>query len=373
MSFWEKIKGEVIDIVEWLDDTHDTLVYRFERHNNEIKNEAKLVVREGQAAVFVNEGQLADVFMKAGTFTLTTQNLPILSTLKGWKYGFNSPFKAEVYFVNTRRFTNLKWGLKNPLMMRDPEFGVVRLRAFGTYGLCVADPGRLLKELVSTNPTFSTDDIKDQIRNIIVSRFADILGESKIPVLDLAANYNELGDFILKQIQPEMLEFGLKVTNMMVENISLPPKVEETLDKRTNMGIVGDLSAYTQYQAAESMEAAAKNPSGQASAGIGMGMGFAMANQMAQSMNPSPQQQAGSSNGPSTAPPLPDQVAFHVAIDGKSAGPFDMAGLKQLVSSGKLTQDTLVWKQGMANWTAAGQVVDLQSLFASVPPPLPPQ
>ncbi|WYD82206.1 MAG: SPFH domain-containing protein [Candidatus Electrothrix gigas] len=370
MSLWDTITGEFIDIVEWLDDTQDTLVYRFERHGNEIKNEAKLVVREGQAALFVNEGQLADVFTKAGTFTLNTQNLPVLSTLKGWKYGFKSPFKAEVYFINTRRFTNLKWGLKNPLMLRDPEFGVVRLRAFGTYGLRVADPGRLLKELVSTNPTFSTDDIKDQIRNIIVSRFADILGESKIPALDLAANYNELGDFILKQIQPEMLEFGLEVTNMMVENISLPPKVEETLDKRTNMGIIGDLSAYMQYQSAESMEAAAKNPGGGASDGIGMGMGFAMANQMAGAMNRQPQQQAA---GPATAPPLPDQVAFHVALDGQAAGPFDMAGLQQLVQSGKLTRETLVWKEGMENWTAAGQVAELKNLFSSVPPPLPPQ
>lgn len=369
MSFWDKIKGELIDIVEWLDDTHDTLVYRFERHGNEIKNEAQLIVREGQAALFVNEGQLADVFVTAGTFTLITRNLPVLSTLKGWKYGFNSPFKAEVYFVSTRRFTNLKWGLKNPLMMRDPEFGVVRIRAFGTYGLLVADPGRLLKQLVSTSPTFSTDDIKDQIRNIIVSRFADILGESKIPVLDLAANYNELGAFILKQIQPEMLDFGLEVTNMMVENISLPPNVEETLDKRTNMGIVGDLSAYTQYQAAQSIEAAAKNPGGAAAAGIGMGMGFAMANQMVGAMSNPSQQHAASA----AAPPLPDQAAFHVAIDGQAAGPFNMAGLKQLVQSGKLTRETLVWKQGMENWTAAGQIPELQNLFAAAPPPLPPQ
>ncbi|MCI5131248.1 MAG: SPFH domain-containing protein [Candidatus Electrothrix sp. EH2] len=369
MSLWDTIRGELIDIVEWLDDTKDTLVYRFERHGNEIKNEAQLVVREGQAALFVNEGQLADVFATAGTFTLNTRNLPVLTTLKGWKYGFNSPFKAEVYFINTRRFTNLKWGLKNPLIMRDREFGMVRVRAFGTYGLRVADPGKLLTELVSTNPTFSTDDIKDQIRNIIVSRFADILGESKIPVLDLAANYNELGEFILKQIQPDMLDFGLEVTNMMVENISLPPKVEETLDKRTNMGIVGDLSAYTQYQAAESMEAAAKNSSGQASAGIGMGMGFAVANQMAGSMSQPSQHQTK----PATAPPLPDQLAFHVAIDGQAAGPFDMAGLKKLVQSDKLTRETLVWKQGMENWTDAGQITELQSLFASVPPPLPPR
>ena len=162
MDIWKKLTGELIDIVEWLDDSRDTLVYRFERHNNEIKYGAKLVVREGQSAVFINEGQLADVF-KPGTHTLETQNIPILSTLKGWKYGFNSPFKAEVYFVNTRQFTDLKWGTMNPIMLRDPEFGPLRLRAFGTYAMKVTDPGTLVKEIAGTNGRLTVDGLTDQV------------------------------------------------------------------------------------------------------------------------------------------------------------------------------------------------------------------
>ncbi len=369
MSLWDKIAGQLIDIIEWLDSTQDTIVFRFERQGNEIKNGAKLIVRESQVAIFVNEGQIADIFDVPSTYTLATQNLPILGTLKGWKYGFNSPFKAEVYFVNTRRFMNLKWGLKNPVMLRDAEFGVVRVRAFGTYGIRVSDPSTLLRELVGTNPDFSAEDISEQLRNMIVSRFADILGEMKIPVLDMAANYSELGELIAKQLRLEMVDFGLELINLMVENISLPPEVEAAMDKRTSMGVIGNLSAYTQFQAAQAMEAAAKNPGGDASAGIGMGMGFAMANQMSRAMNQPAQPQAGAP----TPPPLPQSVAYHVALDGQSAGPFDLAAMKPHVQSGKLTRETLVWKEGMASWTPAGQVAELGGLFALTPPPLPPK
>ncbi len=369
MSLWDKIAGQLIDIIEWLDSTQDTIVFRFERQGNEIKNGAKLIVRESQVAIFVNEGQIADIFDVPSTYTLETKNLPILGTLKGWKYGFNSPFKAEVYFVNTRRFMNLKWGLKNPLMLRDAEFGVVRVRAFGTYGLRVSDPSTLLRQLVGTNPDFSTEDISEQLRNMIVSRFSEILGEMKIPVLDMAANYTELGDLIAQKMRLEMVDFGLELINLMVENISLPPEVEAAMDKRTSMGVIGNLSAYTQFQAAEAMEAAAKNPGGDASAGIGMGMGFAMANQMGRAMNQQNQPQAGAP----TPPPLPQSVAYHVALDGQSAGPFDLTAMKPHVQSGKLTRETLVWKDGMASWTPAGQVPELAGLFGSTPPPLPPK
>ncbi|GAK53336.1 putative virion core protein [Candidatus Moduliflexus flocculans] len=370
MSLWDKIAGQLIDIIEWLDSTQDTIVFRFERQGNEIKNGAKLIVRESQVALFVNEGQIADIFDVPSTYTLETKNLPILGTLKGWKYGFNSPFKAEVYFVNTRRFMNLKWGLKNPLMLRDAEFGVVRVRAFGTYGIRVSDPSTLLRQLVGMNPDFSTEDISEQIRNMIVSRFSEILAEMKIPVLDVAANYSELGDLICQKMRLEMVDFGIELINLMVENVSLPPEVEAAMDKRASMGVIGNLSAYTQFQAAEAMEAAAKNPGGDASAGIGMGMGFAMANQMSRAMNqPNQPQQAGAP----TPPPLPQAVAFHVALDGQSAGPFDLNVLKTHIQSGKLTRDTLVWKDGMASWTPAGQVAELAGLFGSTPPPLPPR
>lgn len=371
MSLWAKLKGELIDIIEWLDDSKDTLVYRFERYGNEIKYGAQLTVREGQVAVFVNEGELADVF-GPGLYELETSNVPILSTLQGWKYGFESPFKAEVYFVSTRQFTDRKWGTKNPIMLRDPEFGVVRLRAFGTYALRVKDPAVLIREIVGTNAHFTTDDITNQLRNLIVSRFTDILGENKIPALDLAANYSELSDFITQKIQPEFEEYGLALTKLLIENISLPPAVEEAMDNRSSMGVIGNLQAYTQFQAAQAMEEAAKNPAGGgAGSGMGLGMGFAMANQMANAFG---QQQTTTSAPQAGPPPLPTQTtAFYAALDGKQAGPFDQATLQQYAAGGQLTRETLVWKQGMAAWTPAGQVSELADLFAATPPPLPPQ
>ena len=246
MAIWDKIRGEFVDIVEWTDDSQDTLVYRFQRYDNEIKYGAQLVVREGQSAAFVNQGQLADVF-NPGRHVLETANLPILSTLQGWKYGFSSPFKAEVYFVSTRRFTDLKWGTKNPLMLRDQDFGLVRLRAFGTYAIRVHDAAVLLRELVGTSGHYRTDDITDQLRNIIVSRFADLLGESNIPALDLVSNYDELGSFMASKVRPEFNAYGLELTKLLVENVSLPTEVEAALDKRTSMGAVGNLNAFTQF------------------------------------------------------------------------------------------------------------------------------
>ncbi len=367
MGLWDKIRGELIDIIEWLDVARDTMVHRFERYNNEIKYGARLVVREGQAAVFVDEGRLADVY-RPGTYTLETSNMPILSTLQGWKHGFESPFKAEVYFVSTRRFTDLKWGTKNPVMMRDSEFGPVRLRAFGTYATRVSDPAAFIREIVGTEGRFTADEITDQLRNLIVARFTDILGESRIPVLDLAANYDELGEFITSRIQAEFQAYGLELTKLLVENISLPPEVEKVLDKRTSMGVIGDLKKYTQYQTAEAMRDAARNEGGTAGAGMGMGMGFAMAGQMGQAMAP------GTPSPGATPPPIP-RVAepYYAAIDNQQAGPFDWSTLQQKARGGEITRQTLVWCEGMANWTAAGEVPELAKLWSHVPPPLPPQ
>ena len=362
MSLWQKLKGELIDIVEWLDDSKNTLVYRFERYNNEIKYGARLIVREGQSAVFVNEGQLADVF-EPGTYELKTENVPILSTLQGWKYGLESPFKAEVYFVSTRQFTDRKWGTKNPIMLRDPEFGPLRLRAFGTYAIRVKDPASLIRDLSGTSAHFTTDGITDQLRNLIITRFTDVLAESKLAALDLAANYNELGDFVADKIGPEFEEYGLELTKILVENISLPPAVEEALDKRTSMGVIGNLGAYTQYQAAQAMEKAAENPHGMASGGMGMGMGFAMANQMGQTLS-QPQQ--------SPVPPPPPQILFYVTVGGQTTGPYDVQTLTNQARSGQLTRSSLVWKQGMTNWQPAGDVPELQEIFGSIPPPPPP-
>jgi membrane protease subunit (stomatin/prohibitin family) len=364
MGLFDKIKGEFIDVIQWTDDTGDTLVYRFERHGNEIKNGAKLTVREGQTAVFIDEGQLADIFTP-GMYTLETANLPILSTLKGWKHGFQSPFKAEVYFVNTRLFTDQKWGTKNPITMRDPEFGPVRVRAFGTYAIRVSDAGTFIKEIVGTDGRFTTGEVTDQLRNILVARFSDALAESGIPVLDMAANLDELGGTLLGRVTNDLGGYGLELRTLLVENVSLPPAVEEALDKRTSMGVIGDLSKYTQYQAATAIGDAAKNPGGggAAAAGIGAGLGFAMAGQMGQALA----QPARPGGGP---PPIP-QTVYYAAVDGQQAGPFDAAALKEQIRAGRVKKDTLVWAEGMSEWTAADKVDPVAKLFGALPPPLP--
>jgi membrane protease subunit (stomatin/prohibitin family) len=364
MGLWDRIKNELIDIIEWTDDSSNTMVWRFPRFQNEIKNGAQLTVRESQVAVFVNEGQIADIY-KPGRVKLETQNMPILTTLKGWKYGFNSPFKVEVYFVNTKNFTDNKWGTKNPIMLRDPEFGPIRLRAFGTYAVKVVDAGKFIREIAGTQAHFTTEEVSEQLRNLVVTRFTDAIGESKIPVLDLAANYDELSKFISAKINPEFGEYGLEVTKFLVENISLPPEVETALDKRSSMGIIGNLSQYAQFQAANAMEQAAKNPSG-SNAGLEMGMGFAMANQMGQMFNNQNQQNQ-------SPPPIPGVAQYYIAVNGQQQGPYSMQTIQQMIQNGSIAKETLIWKQGMPAWTKAGDVSEVNSFFAAVPPPLPPQ
>jgi membrane protease subunit (stomatin/prohibitin family) len=281
MGIWEFVKGELIDVIEWLDDTGDTIVWRFPDQNHDIKMGAKLTVRQGQAAVFVNEGQIADVF-SPGLYTLSTQNMPIMTTLRSWKYGFESPFKADVYFVSTRNFLDLKWGTQNPIMMRDPDMGVVRLRAFGTYGIRVKDPKAFMKEVVGTNGLFTTDDIEGQLRSILVSSFSGMLGKAGIAALDLAANYRSMGDRCRTEMEPEFDQYGLALTRLVIENISVPPEVEKMLDTRSQMGLVGDLGRFTQFQSAQAITEAAR--SGGAGEFMGMGAGIAMGQQMAQAM-----------------------------------------------------------------------------------------
>ena len=308
--------------------------------------------------------------------------MPILATLKGWKYGFNSPFKAEVYFVNTKKFLDNKWGTPNPVMVRDPEFGPVRLRAFGVYEYRVEDAGKFIKDIVGTDGDFTVEKINNQLRNIIITRFSDAVAESKIPVLDMASNYNEFSEKIGQVIIDEYKEYGLNMTKFLVSNISLPEEVEKAMDKRSSMGVLGDLNRYTQFQAANAMEAAATNPGGGAAAsGMGMGMGFAMAGQMMNAMNPmmnqqqqmyqQPQQGGYQQQQPMAPPPMPAQSTFFVAVNGQQSGPFDMNALSSMVANGQLTKDTLVWKQGMPAWAAAGTVQELSSLFGAVPPPMP--
>jgi membrane protease subunit (stomatin/prohibitin family) len=372
MSLLDKLRGEFIDIIEWTEPANsDLLAYRFPRYNNEIKMGAKLTVREGQTAVFVNEGQIADVF-RPGMYTLHTENLPILSTLRGWKYGFNSPFKAEVYFVAMRQWTDLKWGTANPIMLRDPEFGPVRVRAFGTYAMHVSDPATFLRQLVATDPTFETFNITNQLRNVIVARFVDAIAQAKLPVLDMAGNYERVAQATLPRIAPDLAAMGLALTAFYIENISLPPEVEQALDKRTEMGVLGNLDQYTKFQTANAITEAAKNPGGIAGVGAGLGAGIAVAGQMAGAIGG---QHPGApvQPPPVSPPPLPTMNAFFIALSGAQAGPFDLDTLTSKAREGVFTRSTLVWKQGMANWAAAETVPELQPVFAQVPPPLPPR
>src|SRR5438876_67022 len=300
MGIFDAIRSQFIEVIQWLDDTGNTMLYRFPVQGQEIKNGAQLTVRESQAAVFVFQGQIADVF-GPGLYTIDGGNTPILTKLGAWKFGFNSPFKAEVYFVNTKQFTDLKWGTPNPVMMRDTDFGMVRLRAFGIYSMRVQDPRAFIKEVAGTNARFVTEDIEGQLKRTLVSGFSDALGESKIAALDLASNYDELSRFSRTKLQDEFKSFGLELTKFVIENISLPEDVEAAMDKRTSMGVLGDMGKYTQFEAAQAMRDAAQNPSGGAGLGAGLGAGFAVGNVMAGAMSDALKQKGSE---PGATPPL---------------------------------------------------------------------
>ncbi|MGV6848035.1 MAG: SPFH domain-containing protein [Marinibacterium sp.] len=374
MGIFDFLSGEFIDVIHWTDDTRDTMVWRFEREGHAIKYGAKLTVREGQAAVFIHEGQMADVFTP-GLYMLETNNMPILTTLNHWDHGFRSPFKSEIYFVNMTRFNNLKWGTKNPIMLRDPEFGPVRLRAYGTYSARVSDPARFMVEIVGTDGEFTTDEISFQIRNIIVQEFSRVIAGSGIPVLDMAANTADLGKLVATEIAPVLDSYGLTIPELYIENISLPPAVEKALDKRTSMGIVGDLGAYTQYSAAEAMTAAAHNPAGGGmAAGMGAGMGIAMAQSLQGpwGARPAPAQPAAAAPTPPPPPPPPVEHVWHIAENGQTRGPYSKADLGRMATSGELKRDSHVWTPGQDGWKHAEDVQELAQLFTILPPPPPP-
>ncbi|PTB83739.1 antifreeze protein [Sulfurovum lithotrophicum] len=357
MGLFDWLTGQFIDVIEWTDHSSDTMVYRFNRQGNEIKYGAKLTVRESQVAVFVNEGVIADV-LGPGIYELETKNIPILTSLQHWDHGFNSPFKAEVYFLNTKRFTDLKWGTKNPIMVRDPEFAMVRLRAFGTYEIRIDDPKTFLNEIVGTDGHFTTDEIEGQLTNLILSKFATILGQDDTPVLDLAANYEKFGSFITERISPAFKEYGLELTRILVENISLPEEVEKALDTRSSREITGNLNDHVKYQSGQAL---GNSEGGAIGDMVGMGAGLAMGQQMTNSMNSS---QAG---GP---PPLPKQVEqYYIALNDKQEGPFSLEQIQAYINDSTITKQTLVWTQGMDGWEEAESV--LNQHFTQTPPPLP--
>lgn len=288
MGLMDYLKGQFLEIIQWTDDSRDTLSWRFPDEDKEIKRGAQLIVRESQVVQFVYLGQFGDTF-GPGKHTLNTDNIPILSTLKGWKYGFESPFKADVYFVNTRLFTGNKWGTSNPIMMRDQDFGIVRVRAFGTFDFKITDPRLFLKEVAGSDHHFRLDEFADTMRSRIVSIFTDALATAKVPVLDLATRYSELGDALLPIINPiTQGKYGIEIASFVLENASVPPEVEQAIDKRSSMSAIGNLNDYVKFQMAEGMAKGGAN--GPAGAAAEIAMGFGMAQQMmgqgAFNMNP---------------------------------------------------------------------------------------
>jgi membrane protease subunit (stomatin/prohibitin family) len=364
MGLFDKLRNELIDIIEWVDDSRHTLVWRFPRYQNEIKNGAQLIVRPGQMAIFVHRGQVADVF-EPGHYELKTDNLPVLSTIAGWKYGFNSPFRSEVYFVSTKQLTDLKWGTPNPVMLRDPEFGPIRLRAFGTYAVKAVNPKALLTELVGADSEFGADAVTELLRAIIASTMAEVLSKSNVAALDLASKYAEFGQMLRTAVQEKIDdEYGLEIPQLIVVNISLPEAVEKALDTRTSMGVIGDLGKFQQYQMGQALTAE-NAAGGGAAAGMGLGLGVAMAGRMMQ-----PGALAGV---PGAAPPAPPAL-WHVAVNGQTTGPFGLDQLMAAIAAGQVTSSTLVWSAGMPGWATAGQVPQIAASFGvPSPPPVPGQ
>ncbi len=320
MGLLDYLKGQFLEIIQWEDDSRDTLSWRFPDEDKEIKRGAQLIVRESQTAQFIYLGQFGDTF-GPGKYSLTTDNIPILSTLKGWKYGFESPFKADVYYVNTRLFTGNKWGTSNPVMMRDADFGIVRARAFGTYDFRIVDVKTFLKEVAGTDHQFRLDEFADTMRSRIVSVFTDALASAKVPVLDVASRYGELGAALLPLINPAIQEkYGLEITAFIVENVSVPPEVEQAIDKRSSMAAIGNLNDYVKLQMAEGM---AKGGGGAGGAAAEIAMGFGLAQQM---MN-QPGGMLGSQGTPAAGGPPRQVGAAPVAAPTTS-----MAGFPELLS-----------------------------------------
>ncbi len=374
MGLMDKLRGELVDIIEWIEDSRTLLAWRFPRYQNEIKQGAQLIVREGQIAIFVYQGQLADTF-GPGSYTLNTQNLPIMSTLQGWKYGFNSPFRSEVYFINTRPVTDLRWGTPNPITLRDPDFGMVQVRANGLCVLRVQDPVIFLRKVIGTDSAVDVDEITELIRREISQALSELVLGTGVGAIDLQAHQteisNKLRDVVAARVDDE---FGLAIDSITM-NVSMPDEITQAMTRGVAQGVeesgrmrqLDDLDKYQRVRQVDAMNTAAGNPGGGAMGDMmGASMGIALGQQMAGQMQQQQQQQQ-------TPPPLvQDAQTFHVEVNGAAAGPYNMGQLRQMVSGGQLAVQTLVWNAGLAGWTPAGQVPALQGFF-SAPPPLPGQ
>ncbi len=386
MGLLDKLKGELVDIIEWIDDSRSTLAWRFPRYQNEIKNGAQLIVREGQKAVFVYRGALADQF-EPGHYELKSENLPILSTLQGWKHGFDSPFRSEVYFINTRPVTDLRWGTPQPVTVRDPDFKMVQIRANGLCVVKIADVEVFLREVIGTDSAVEADEIAELLRRVISMAFSDMVLETGLGAIDLqgqqVALSAKLAQFVQERVDDE---FGLAIPEMTM-NISLPDEITQAMTRGVAKGVEAsgfvenvDLAKYQQAQAADAMLAAAQNEGGSVMGDMmQMGMGAMMAGQMAQNMpgmgapaqqaTPPPSQQPpAAAPGP---PPLPGQTMYHVDHGGQSGGPYNMQQMQAGIQNGQVLGQTLVWAHGMASWAPAQSVPELQAMFAA-PPPMPP-
>ena len=371
MGLMAKLKGELVDIIEWMDDSRTTLAWRFPRYNNEIKNGAQLIVREGQRAVFVYRGQLADSFMP-GNYELKTENLPILSTLQGWEHGFNSPFRSEVYFINTRPITDLRWGTPSPITIRDPDFGMVQVRANGLCMVKIEEVDIFLREVIGTDSEVEASEIAELLRQVISTAFSEMVLETGVGAIDLQGKQVELAAKLREHVQEKVDdEFGLSIPDITMR-ISLPEEITQAMTRGVARGVeeggysrnVGDLDRFQQVRASDAMLAAASNPGGGAAGdAMGIGLGMAMAGQMVDQFG----QRGGSQGGP---PPLPGGQSFHVAMNGQQVGPYGVPQIQQAVGQGQMNADTLVWSNGMAGWTPAGQVPALAALF-NAPPPIP--
>ncbi len=371
MGLWSTLKqhagAQFLDVIEWLDDTNDTLVWRFPVFNQAITDNSKLIVREGQAAVFVSEGRLSDVF-GPGTYTLDTRNTPIASFFKSIAYQLNYPYKGDIYFVSTRQFTDNGWGTATPIILRDAEFGPVRIRAYGVFSYRITDPAEFLRQIVGTDGLFTTDEINGQLKKKLVAAFSSAVGKAKIPVLDLAANYLAIGEQLATSINPTMqANYGITLTDFTIQSISLPEAVEKAVDERSKMGVLGDLNAYTQLQAAESIKIAAANK-GIAGAGMGMGVGFGMGNMMGQAMGNA----FGGGQQAAAPPPPPTPTTFHYAGPA-GQGQKSLDEIVAIVSADRNGAHN-VWKAGWPGWKPALEVPEIaQRLPPQAPPPPPSQ
>ena len=366
MSFFDKLKGELVDIVEYPDPPAGSLVYRFQRYDNQIKYGAKLIVREGQGAIFVNEGKLAEIFTP-GTYALETRNLPILSTLLGWKYGFSSPFKAEVYFFSTRPVLNQQWGTQQPITMELPGYGLGEVRAFGQVSYRIAEPDVFFRQMVGTTGMLTDGGLLVYLRGLVMSQFSQALTASHPTVEQLMGNLDTLDDRLQADINAKLKPLGFELTQFLIESLSLPPKLRDEIFEYSRLNKV-DLGKFTQLQAARAIGDLAKNDGGGVGTqGMLLGVGLGAAGQVMKNLS------GAFAAAPDSPPPLPQESvpAFHVALEGKAQGPFTSAQISELIGNGAIKPDTLVWRPGMTSWEPIKTNGELKSLFAIQPPPLP--